>query len=161
MLKAAKTSLNSKIVSINHLSELCVEAILSVADIERNDVDLDLINIQTKIGKNLSDTRLIKGIVLNKEFSHPQMKKSMNNAKLALLSCPFEFPKLKTCSLIITDAQEFKKLEEYERNKFKEMIKVLKESKVDVVICQWGFDDEANSLLMENNLPALRWIGWS
>ena len=51
MLKAAKTSLNSKIVSINHLSELCVEAILSVADIERNDVDLDLINIQTKIGK--------------------------------------------------------------------------------------------------------------
>ena len=51
MLKAAKTSLNSKIVSMNHLSELCVEAILSVADIERNDVDLDLINIQTKIGK--------------------------------------------------------------------------------------------------------------
>ena len=87
------------------------------------------------------------------------MKKSMNNAKLALLSCPFELPKLKTCSLIITDAQEFKKLEEYERNKFKEMIKVLKESKVDVVICQWGFDDEANSLLMENNLPALRWVG--
>jgi len=30
---------------------------------------------------------------------------------------------------------------------------------VVVVICQWGFDDEANHLLMQNNLPAVRWVG--
>lgn len=27
------------------------------------------------------------------------------------------------------------------------------------VICQWGFDDEANHLLMQRNLPAVRWVG--
>jgi T-complex protein 1 subunit epsilon len=27
------------------------------------------------------------------------------------------------------------------------------------VICQWGFDDEANHLLMLNKLPAVRWVG--
>merc|ERR1712054_173986 len=28
-----------------------------------------------------------------------------------------------------------------------------------LVICQWGFDDEANHLLMQNDLPAIRWVG--
>ncbi|OXB70031.1 UNVERIFIED_CONTAM: hypothetical protein H355_011792 [Colinus virginianus] len=27
------------------------------------------------------------------------------------------------------------------------------------VICQWGFDDEANHLLLHENLPAIRWVG--
>lgn len=28
-----------------------------------------------------------------------------------------------------------------------------------MVICQWGFDDEANHLLMHRDLPAVRWVG--
>ncbi|KAI3795111.1 hypothetical protein L1987_37760 [Smallanthus sonchifolius] len=28
-----------------------------------------------------------------------------------------------------------------------------------LVICQWGFDDEANHLLMNRNLPVVRWVG--
>lgn len=39
------------------------------------------------------------------------------------------------------------------------MVKKVKDSGADVVICQWGFDDEANHLLMQNNLPAIRWVG--
>ena len=26
-------------------------------------------------------------------------------------------------------------------------------------MCQWGFDDEANHLLLQNKLPAVRWVG--
>jgi T-complex protein 1 subunit epsilon len=39
------------------------------------------------------------------------------------------------------------------------MIKSVKDSGANVVLCQWGFDDEANHLLMMNNLPAVRWVG--
>lgn len=28
-----------------------------------------------------------------------------------------------------------------------------------MAICQWGFDDEANHLLLQNELPAVRWVG--
>ena len=28
-----------------------------------------------------------------------------------------------------------------------------------LVICQWGFDDEANHLLLAHDLPAVRWVG--
>jgi T-complex protein 1 subunit epsilon len=39
------------------------------------------------------------------------------------------------------------------------MIKSVKDSGAKVVLCQLGFNDEANHLLMMNNLPAVRWVG--
>ena len=35
----------------------------------------------------------------------------------------------------------------------------VKDTGANLVICQWGFDDEANHLLMQNDLPAVRWVG--
>lgn len=39
------------------------------------------------------------------------------------------------------------------------MVKQVKDSGANLVICQWGFDDEANHLLLQNDLPAVRWVG--
>ena len=38
------------------------------------------------------------------------------------------------------------------------MVKRVKESGADVVLCQWGFDDEANHLLLKSQLQAVRWV---
>lgn len=35
----------------------------------------------------------------------------------------------------------------------------VKENGANLAICQWGFDDEANHLLLQNELPAIRWVG--
>jgi len=48
---------------------------------------------------------------------------------------------------------------EYEADKFSEIIKQVKDSGANLVICQWGFDDEANHLLLQHQLPAVRWVG--
>ena len=39
------------------------------------------------------------------------------------------------------------------------MVQQCKDSGANLVICQWGFDDEANHLLLQNGLPAVRWVG--
>ena len=39
------------------------------------------------------------------------------------------------------------------------MIKQVKDTGANLAICQWGFDDEANHLLLQNDLPAVRWVG--
>jgi T-complex protein 1 subunit epsilon len=39
------------------------------------------------------------------------------------------------------------------------MVQQVKDSGANLVICQWGFDDEANHLLLQNELPAVRWVG--
>jgi T-complex protein 1 subunit epsilon len=79
---------------------------------------------------------------------------------MAILTCPFEPPRPKTKHhLEITSVDEFKKLRDYEKEKFMDMIKRVKDTGANLVICQWGFDDEANHLLMQNDLPAVRWVG--
>ena len=90
--------MGSKIVSKDQrrLAEIAVKAVLDVADLERKDVNLELIKIQEKTGGSLEDTELIEGILIDKDFSHPQMPKEVKDAKIAILTCPFEAPKPKT-----------------------------------------------------------------
>lgn len=57
------------------MAEIAVNAILTVADMERKDVDFELIKVEGKVGGKLEDTQLIKGVIVDKEFSHPQMPK--------------------------------------------------------------------------------------
>ncbi|SCV00139.1 LAMI_0G03136g1_1 [Lachancea mirantina] len=168
LFQAAKTSLGSKIVSKDHdkFAHMAVDAVTSVMDLERKDVDFDLIKIEGRLGGSLQDSKLIRGVVLDKDFSHPQMAKTVaakdgsEGVKLAILTCPFEPPKPKTKhKLDISTVEEYQKLQTYEQDKFKEMIQFVKQAGADVVICQWGFDDEANHLLLQNELPAVRWVG--
>ncbi len=44
----------------------------------------------------MEDARLVEGIIIDKEFSHPQMPKELTDVKVAILTCPFEPPKPKT-----------------------------------------------------------------
>ncbi|EGP87855.1 unnamed protein product [Zymoseptoria tritici ST99CH_1A5] len=162
LFKVAKTSLGSKIVSKAHdqFAQIAVDAVLSVADLERKDVDFELIKVDGKVGGSLEDTLLVKGVIVDKDFSHPQMPSEVKDAKLAILTCAFEPPKPKTKhKLDITSVSEFKELQKYEQAKFAEMIQQIKDTGANVVICQWGFDDEANHLLLTNELPAVRWVG--
>ena len=141
-------------------TQIAVDAVLSVADLGRKDVDFELIKVDGKVGGSLEDSILVKGVIIDKDMSHPQMPREVRDAKIAILTCPFEPPKPKTKhKLDITTVEEFKKLQNYEKTKFEEMIKRIKDTGVNLVICQWGFDDEANHLLLQNKLPAVRWVG--
>lgn len=104
--------------------------------------------------------QLIEGIVVDKDFSHPQMPKEVKNAKMCILTCPFEPPKPKTKhKLDITSVEAYEQLRAQERQYFTSMIQQVKDSGANLVICQWGFDDEANHLLLQAELPAVRWVG--
>ncbi|XP_026362473.2 T-complex protein 1 subunit epsilon [Ursus arctos] len=162
LIQTAKTTLGSKVVNSCHrqMAEIAVNAVLTVADMQRRDVDFELIKVEGKVGGRLEDTKLIKGVIVDKDFSHPQMPKQVENAKIAILTCPFEPPKPKTKhKLDVTSVEDYKALQKYEKEKFEEMIQQIKETGANLAICQWGFDDEANHLLLQNNLPAVRWVG--
>lgn len=162
LVQLAMTTLGSKIVNRCHrqMAEIAVDAIMSVADFERKDVDFELIKVEGKVGGKLEDTMLVKGVVVDKDMSHPQMPKVVKDAKIAILTCPFEPPKPKTKhKLDVTSVEDYQKLREYEKEKFESMVQMVKDTGANLVICQWGFDDEANHLLLQRELPAVRWVG--
>jgi T-complex protein 1 subunit epsilon len=57
------------------MAEIAVDAVLSVADVERKDVNFELIKVEGKVGGRMEDSMLVKGVIIDKDFSHPQMPK--------------------------------------------------------------------------------------
>lgn len=162
LLQTAETTLSSKIINRfqKQMAKIAVDAVLAVADLSRKDVNFDLIKVEGKVGARLEDTTLVRGIVLDKEISHPQMAKDLKDAKIAILTCHFEPPKPKTKhKLEITSADAYMDLYHREQEYFVDMVKRVKDSGATLALCQWGFDDEANHLLLQSALPAVRWVG--
>eukprot|EP00043_Microstomoeca_roanoka_P000790 m.29113 g.29113 ORF g.29113 m.29113 type:complete len:535 (+) comp10506_c0_seq1:85-1689(+) len=162
LIETAMTTLGSKIVNRCHrqFAEMAVDAVLTVADFETKDVNFELIKMDGKVGAKLEDSRLVKGVVIEKGMSHPQMPKVVRDAKIAILTCPFEPPKPKTThKLEVTSVKAYEELRAYEQEKFQEMIQQVKDTGANLVLCQWGFDDEPNHMLLQNDLPAVRWVG--
>merc|ERR1712022_63612 len=121
---------------------------------------MDMIKMEGRTGGVMEDTCLINGILIDKDFSHSQMSKEIRDAKIAVLTCPFEPPKPKTKhKLDIDTAEKFEELHAREQEYFVDTVKKVKDAGANLVICQWGFDDEANHLLLQNDLPAVRWVG--
>jgi len=162
LVTTAMTTLSSKIINVDKrkMAKIAVDAVLDVAELDRNDVNFDMIRMEGKPGGSLEDTELVNGIVIDKDISHPQMAKTIKDAKMCILTCPFEPPKPKTKhKLDISSREAYEKLYEQEQQYFQDMVQKVKDSGANLVICQWGFDDEANHLLLQNNLPAVRWVG--
>mmetsp|Transcript_9194 Transcript_9194/g.14531 ORF Transcript_9194/g.14531 Transcript_9194/m.14531 type:complete len:524 (-) Transcript_9194:209-1780(-) len=157
----AESSINSKIInrSKKRLSEICVKAVLSILDCNRREVNLDLIKMVTSSGGKLENTTLIDGVVLNKEFSSSQMPKIVNEPRVCLLTSPLEPPKPRVNhSIEIGSSKGYKDVIFQEQKYFLEMIEQIKSCGVNLVFCQWGFDDEANHLLVRSKISAIRWV---
>src|SRR2546426_11568739 len=98
LIKIARTSMYSKLVSEDSpiLSQIAVDATRQVA--EKIDggslsVDLDNIKVEKKAGGSIHDTKLIKGIILDKEVVHTGMPKRIEKAKIALINSALEIEK--------------------------------------------------------------------
>jgi len=162
LVRTAKTTLGSKIINKCHdqMARIAVDAVMAVADLETKDVNFELIKVEAKVGGQMEDSMLVKGVIIDKDFSHPQMPKELKNVKIAILTCPFEPPKPKTKhKLDVQSVEDYKLLRAYEKETFEKMVEQVKDAGANLAICQWGFDDEANHLLLQRDLPAVRWVG--
>ncbi len=54
---------------------MAVDAVLKVADMEHNLIDLERIKLYGKPGGSLEDTMLINGVIIDQSLSHPHMEK--------------------------------------------------------------------------------------
>ncbi len=161
--KAAMTSMASKLVAEyrEYLAELAVEAILQVA--ERVDgkykVDIDDVKVEKKPGESLRDTKLIRGIVLDKEVVHPGMPKRLENAKIALLDTSLEIEKTEfDAKLNIESPEQMEAFLNQEEEMLREMVEKIAAIGANVVLCQKGIDDMAQHFLAKKGILAVRRI---
>ena len=157
----AKTAMNGKNVewAKDRLSEIAVKAVLHVIEQENghNVVDMDNIKIEKKEGGGQVATELITGILLDKERIHPDMPKTVNNAKIALIESALEVKETEIDAKIqINDPAQLQLFLEKEEAMLKSMTDKVIESGANVVICQKGIDDMAQYFLAKSGIFALR-----
>jgi thermosome len=161
LIKIARTSMDSKLVSDDSplLGQIVVDATKQVA--EKTDdglkVDLDNIKVEKKAGGSMRDTKLIKGIVLDKEVVHAGMPKRVEKAKIALINSALEIEKTEMSAEIrISDPHQMQMFLEEENRMLKSMVDKIKTSGANVVLCQKGIDDIAQHYLAKAGVLAVR-----
>lgn len=160
--KIAKTSMASKLISgdSQQLSQIAVDAMSTV--LEQNaegdyTVDLDNVKVEKKSGGSISDTKLIKGIVLDKEVVHAGMPKRIENAKIALVNSPLEIEKTEfSAEIRINDPTQIKRFLDEENSMLSAMVDKITAVGANVVICQKGIDDVAQHYLAKKGVLAVR-----
>ncbi|HEU5488897.1 MAG TPA: thermosome subunit beta [Candidatus Nitrosotalea sp.] len=161
--KIATTTLASKLVSTNssELADVVVDSVLAVAEKsgDKYKVDIDNIKVEKKSGGSIRDTKLIQGIVLDKEVVHGAMPKRIDNAKIALLNAPLEIEKTEFDAKININSPDQMQLFIDEENKMiKKMTDKITQSGANVVLCQKGIDDMAQHYLQKAGILAVRRI---
>ena len=161
LIKIARTSMQTKLVSKDSeaLSELVVNAILQVSDQSDSGfkVDIDDVKVEKKAGGSLRDTRMIRGIVLDKEVVHGGMPKRIEKGKIALINSALEIEKTEFDAKInISSPDQMKMFLDEENKMLKGMVDKIIGIGANVVVCQKGIDDIAQHYLAKANILTVR-----
>ena len=157
----AMTSMASKGASASKelLADVVVDAITSIAEQigDKTVVDMDNIQIQKKHGGSIQDTRIIKGIILDKERVHEGMPRHLKNAKIALVNAALEIKKTEVDARIqIQDPTQLQAFLDEEESMLRKMVEKVKKSGANVLVCQKGIDDLAQHFLSKEGIYAVR-----
>jgi len=159
--KVSMTTMASKLVNqySDYLSEVAVDAVLQVAE-ESNggyEVDLDNIKIEKKPGASLTDTRLVQGLIIDKEVVHDGMPKQVKKASIGLLNAAMEIEKTEFDSKIaIETPEQMQAYLDQEEQMLRDIVGKVKDAGINVLLCQKGIDDMVQHFLAREGIFASR-----
>jgi thermosome len=161
--KIARTSMASKMVSIDskELADMVVDAVLSIAERsgDQYKVDIDNVKVEKKAGGSIRDTKLIHGIVLDKEVVHSGMPKRIENAKIAVINSALEIEKTEFDAKInINSPDQMQQFIDEENKMLKAMVDKVVVAGANVLLCQKGVDDIAQHYLAKAGILVVRRI---
>jgi chaperonin GroEL (HSP60 family) len=113
--------------------------------------------VEKKPGESMSETKLIEGLVLDKEVVHSGMPKRVEKAKIALLVSALEIKKTEFDTKInIERPEQMDSFLREEEGMLKAMVEKLVASGANVVICQKGIDDMVQHFLARKGVLAVQ-----
>ena len=159
--KVAMTSMASKLVADHkeYLADIAVKAILAVAekDGDKYKADVDDVKVEKKPGESVRETKLIQGIVLDKDIAHSGMPKRVEKAKIALLDCALEIEKTEFDAKInIESPEQMEGFLKQEEDMLRDMVDKIVKAGANVVLCEKGVDDMVQHFLARKGIMAVR-----
>ncbi|KAJ9094831.1 T-complex protein 1 subunit delta [Naganishia adeliensis] len=140
LLRAASTSLNSKIVSqySSVLAPIAVQAVSRLVTPESSNVDLRDIRIVKKVGGTIDDTELVEGLALNQHvLVNAGGPTRIEKAKIGLIQFQLSSPKPDMDNqIVVNDYRQMDKILKEERQYLLTLCKKIKKSGCNVLLIQ-------------------------
>ena len=125
---------------------------------EKPEVDIKrYARIEKVPGGEIQDSRVLDGVMLNKDITHPKMRRRIEKPRVVLLDCPLEYKKGESQTNIeVSKEDDWKKILEIEEEQVRAICNAILAVKPDLVITEKGVSDLAQHFLVKHGVTALR-----
>ncbi|KAJ3272796.1 T-complex protein 1 subunit gamma [Terramyces sp. JEL0728] len=162
MIKLIKASIGTKMVSSwsDLMCGLAYEAVKTVIMEKNGKKEIDIkryARVEKIPGGTVEECKVLDGIMINKDVTHPKMRRRIVNPRIVLLDCPLEYKKGESQTNVeVTDESHWARLLEIEEEQVKQLCDDIIRVKPDIVFTEKGVSDIAQHYLMKANITAIR-----
>ena len=163
MYQLISSSIGTKFVSrwSELMCNLALKAVRTVShDVGGGKKEVDIkryAKVEKIPGGEIEDSKVLDGVMLNKDITHPKMRRLIKNPRVVLLDCPLEYKKGESQTNIeISKEDAWNRILQIEEEEVKHMTDAIIAVKPDLVITEKGVSDLAQHFLVKANITALR-----
>lgn len=145
MYQLIASSIGTKFVSrwSKLMCNLALQAVRTVAkEVGTGKMEVDIkryARVEKVPGGEIEDSQVLDGVMLNKDITHPKMKRKIENPRIVLLDCTLEYKKGESQTNIeISKEEDWNKILEMEETQVKAMVESILMVKPDLVITEKG-----------------------
>lgn len=108
-------------------------------------------------GGTMEESKVLDGVMFNKDVTHPRMKRRIENPRILLLDCNLEYKKGESQTNIeMMKEDDFSKLLELEEDYIRKVCADIVQHKPDLVVTEKGVSDLAQHYLMKAGVSVIR-----
>jgi len=160
MIKVIQSCIGTKFISrwADLACQIALRAVKTVVMEQDGEIDTKRYAKIEKIpGGTIEESRVLNGVMFNKDVTHPKMKRRLENPRILLLDCNLEYKKGESQTNIeIMKEDDFSKILEMEEAYIKKICDEIVKFKPDLVITEKGVSDLAQHFLSKADISVIR-----
>ena len=157
MLALIKTSIGTKFVArwSDLMCKLALQAVRTVAQDQDGIKTVDIkryARVEKVPGGEIEQSIVLRGLMINKDITHPNMRRRIQNPRIILLDCPLEYKKGESqTNMEFSKEADWSRAQEMEEQQIKDLCYKLLEFQPDLIITEKGVS--GHSLFLSFCLP--------
>uniref|UniRef100_A0A6B2EH36 T-complex protein 1 subunit gamma n=1 Tax=Phlebotomus kandelakii TaxID=1109342 RepID=A0A6B2EH36_9DIPT len=140
--------------------KIALEAVDTVTVTENGRTEVDIkryAKVEKVPGGSIDESCVLRGVMLNKDVTHPKMKRHIVNPRIVLLDCPLEYKKGESQTNVeIVAETDFTRMLQIEEEHVARICKDIIEVKPDLVFTEKGVSDLAQHFLVNAGITVIR-----
>uniref|UniRef100_A0A8C7QDU3 T-complex protein 1 subunit gamma n=1 Tax=Oncorhynchus mykiss TaxID=8022 RepID=A0A8C7QDU3_ONCMY len=139
-----------KEISVIHQNKFCIRSASASTSA--------LLSVFVQVpGGIIEDSCVLRGVMVNKDVTHPRMRRMIKDPRIILLDCSLEYKKGESQTDIeITREEDFARILQMEEEYIQQTCEDIIRLKPDLIFTEKGISDLAQHYLMKANITAIR-----